>query len=539
MHNSGLERWSYAWSQLAVAVLDNVALSVASVLDTICTLVQSPADIFASSVSTVDQKYVANFGEEVARGHPLYVVSPLLQKLGSDCRNAAGLGPWELVASGAGSEPSYGRVVVKNLADMQGQSAITSAGETAIVLSADLGGLEDIPNGVVAVLTASPVDLLSHIAIRARNSNVLLASCADMGVWQETVAAHNGQLAAVSAGPGSGDLTMEAVDAGHAGMAAITETAVSGVVAATQGSLRLARPDRTDAWAIVPHEFREGLVGGKSLGLKQLAMLAGEDFLVPPAFAVPYGSFERALASSPNGVQRSFAEACSKLAAAAPAGAQNLDMKIISAALAEVRAAVMQVRLPEGLRGEIAAAVAGQGGSLEAWGAITDDIPGAMDDPTSVSAQGAGAWRALKAVWASKWTERAFLQRCSAGIPDDDLSMAVLCMGLVPAEYAFVLHTQSPITGGSQDDVYGEVVVGLGETLVGNHPGRAFAFKVSKTTGQMSLLSLPSKLDVQYAPEKPVCLIARSDSNGEDLEGFAGAGVIELAHHLPPWAPCS
>ena len=33
----------------------------------------------------------------------------------------------------------------------------------------NLGGIEDIPSGVVAVLSRSAVDVLSHIAIRARN----------------------------------------------------------------------------------------------------------------------------------------------------------------------------------------------------------------------------------------------------------------------------------------------------------------------------------------------------------------------------------
>ena len=73
--------------------------------------------------------------------------------------------------------------------------------------------------------------------------------------------------------------------------------------------------------------------------------------------------------------------------------------------------------------------------------------------------EGAGAWLAIKAVWASKWTERAFLSRKAIGVPEEDLSMAVLCMGLVPAEYAFVLHTASPLPGGSKDEVFGEVRV--------------------------------------------------------------------------------
>ena len=107
--------------------------------------------------------------------------------------------------------------------------------------------------------------------------------------------------------------------------------------------------------------------------------------------------------------------------------------------------------------------------------------------------------------------------------------MAVLCMGLVPADYAFVLHTRSPLPNAQSDEVFGEVVVGLGEVLVGNAPGRAFSFSASKRGGggDFKLLSLPSKLEAHYAPESGSALIARSDSNGEDLEGFAGAGLYE------------
>lgn len=141
--------------------------------------------------------------------------------------------------------------------------------------------------------------------------------------------------------------------------------------------------------------------------------------------------------------------------------------------------------------------------------------------------EGTDAWRAIKAVWASKWTERAFLNRRSAGIPEADLSMAVLCMALLPADYAFVLHTRSPVA--ESTDIFGEVVVGLGETLVGNAPGRAFSFSAPRNGGAPETLALPSKLHAHTAPApgEPPLLIARSDSNGEDLEGFAGAGLYE------------
>ena len=58
--------------------------------------------------------------------------------------------------------------------------------------------------------------------------------------------------------------------------------------------------------------------------------------------------------------------------------------------------------------------------------------------------------------------------RCQA------LNQACL-MQVVPAEYAFVLHTAHPVTG-ERGRIFGEVVVGLGETLVGNYAGKALSF---------------------------------------------------------------
>lgn len=100
---------------------------------------------------------------------------------------------------------------------------------------------------------------------------------------------------------------------------------------------------------------------------------------------------------------------------------------------------------------------------------------------------------------------------------------------MVPAEYAFVLHTANPITRAT-GQVFGEAVVGMGEALVGNQPGRALSFSASRAGGagepQVELLSLPSKRCGLFSPAGASNLIARSDSNGEDLEAFAGAGTF-------------
>ena len=72
----------------------------------------------------------------------------------------------------------------------------------------------------------------------------------------------------------------------------------------------------------------------------------------------------------------------------------------------------------------------------------------------------------------------------------------------------------------------------MGEALVGNYPGRALSFSSSAEEGTR-LLALPSKREALYSPAGAANLIARSDSNGEDLHEFAGAGLYDSVPLLP------
>ena len=83
-------------------------------------------------------------------------------------------------------------------------------------------------------------------------------------------------------------------------------------------------------------------------------------------------------------------------------------------------------------------------------------------------------------VWASLYNERALLSIRKVGLDLAALRMAVLVQRVVPAEYAFVVHTHNP-TNGSADEIYAEVVRGLGEAIVsGDVPGSALAFAARK-----------------------------------------------------------
>ena len=73
------------------------------------------------------------------------------------------------------------------------------------------------------------------------------------------------------------------------------------------------------------------------------------------------------------------------------------------------------------------------------------------------------------------------------------------------------------------DEVYIESCKGLGEALVSDMPGQALSFTYHKQSGNTQ---------VGHYPNKPMGLISqgfifRSDSNSEDLPGFAGAGLFD------------
>ena len=133
--------------------------------------------------------------------------------------------------------------------------------------------------------------------------------------------------------------------------------------------------------------------------------------------------------------------------------------------------------------------------------------------------------QALVGVWASKYNERALVSCRKVGLDFRAVTMAVLVQEVADAAYGFVLHTTNP-TNGDEREIYGELVQGLGETLVsGMYPGRSMAFAAKKDAlDEPRIVAYPSKSVGLFVEPS---LIFRSDSNGEDLQGYAGAGLYD------------
>ncbi|KAL6770951.1 GWD2 [Auxenochlorella protothecoides x Auxenochlorella symbiontica] len=503
------ERWSGDWARLAMAASDFSALCLQEYMDRIAGLVQPFANDFKAACN-IEPKYTLNFGEEVVRGQPVFMLSVLLRALGPKLRGAASLGPWQVV-SAAGAEGEV--LLLPNLDGVQGQ---TMPGAT-IILTERLTGNEDIPEGVTAVLTSSATDVLSHIAIRARAQKVLLATCFDHGHFEGLKELAGSHAAAVVTPVG--DVSLAAIDRGS-----VRPEAVPGS-ASKAPKISLAKPamrKRGSSWVLQEPEFKASVVGGKSLNLAALRQKLDslQDVSLPASLALPFGTFEAVLASPENAaVAKTVSLAVKELAGTAPGSG-------VPKALARLRELIPSaLAAPAGFKDELAQKLVAE--SLVAEGTFTEQLWSRV-------------WQAICTVWASKWTDRAWLSRRAQAIPDADLSMAVLLQPIVPADYAFVLHSADPLTG-QRGSVHGEVVLGMGEALVGNSAGRALAFSAAAGAPgagaeDAALLALPSKRLGLYPDPSQALLIARSDSNGEDLEAYAGAGLYEsvpLAPLLP------
>jgi alpha-glucan,water dikinase len=239
-------------------------------------------------------------------------------------------------------------------------------------------------------------------------------------------------------------------------------------------------------------EFDARTVGAKSLSQVRLRGKLPDWARQPASIALPFCCFEQALSLPENVLS---AQRLNELAGSSQ---QEVDAQ----QLAALRNVVEGLHAPEQLKSDLRDAFtrAGLAWPLD-WGA---------------------AWSCIKTVWASKWNERAVLSRHRMQLADDGLFMAVLIQPVVQADYAFVIHTVNPSTGNA-DELYAEVVLGLGETLVGNFPGRSLGFTWNKQNQQIRVVSYPSKSIGLF----DAGLIFRSDSNGEDLEGYAGAGLYD------------
>ncbi|KAM5567913.1 alpha-glucan water dikinase 1, chloroplastic [Rosa sericea] len=469
------------WALYAKSILDRTRLALANKAESYHSILQPSAEYLGSKLG-VDQQALSIFTEEVIRAGSAASLSALVNRLDPVLRKTANLGSWQVISP---VEVVGYVVVVDELLTVQNKVYE----KPTILVARSVRGEEEIPDGTVAVLTPDMPDVLSHVSVRARNSKVCFATCFDSNILADLQACE-GKLLRVK--PTPADVVYSEVNESELGDASSTNSNED------IPALTLVKKQFTGRYAISSDEFTSEMVGAKSRNISYIKGKLPSWVGIPTSVALPFGVFEKVLSEDSNKAVADKLEILKKKLKEGDFGS-----------LGEIRETVLQLTAPPPLVQELKTKMQSSG------------MPWPGDEGEQRWEQ---AWLAIKKVWASKWNERAYFSTRKVKLDHDYLCMAVLVQEIINADYAFVIHTTNPSSGDSSE-IYAEVVKGLGETLVGAYPGRALSF-ISKKN------ALDSPQVLGY-PSKPIGLfirrsiIFRSDSNGEDLEGYAGAGLYD------------
>lgn len=423
------------------------------------------------------------FTEELIRAGSAGSLSMLVNRLDPILRKVANLGCWQVISP---AEVCGIVIAVSELISVQNKVYK----KPTVIIANKVSGEEEIPDGAVAVLTSDMPDVLAHVSIRARNSKVLFASCFDQNIFSD-LKLKEGK--AVSIRLNSTSLI-------------ITDTSSSNISlkpsasSSTPQGLSFKKKTFSSRYAVSLEDSNSEMVGAKSCNIKFLSGKVPSWIKLPASVALPFGVFEKILSED---INKELAKKISSFSELVERG----DLSKLRA----IQDTVMQMKAPPRLAQELWSKMKSAG------------IPWPVGEGEDTWDR---AWQAMKKVWASKWNERAYISCRKANLNHNNLCMAILIQEIICADYAFVIHTKNPVSGDSTE-IYTEIVKGLGETLVGAYPGRAMSFITKKSNLRSPIvIGYPSKSIGLYIKAK-MSIIFRSDSNGEDLQGYAGAGLYD------------
>ncbi|OMJ88441.1 hypothetical protein SteCoe_9667 [Stentor coeruleus] len=454
------------------ASCDRLQRVLGTFVDVYSDLIGTKAQVLGNEFK-VEKFFVDLFAEEIIRGSLLFAVSMVLKKIDGHLRKYCDFKSWQIISP---KPQALGKFLqVESLHSV----AYTIYKESTVLICEKVTGEEEIPDNVVAVISCTELDALAHVSVRARNNKVLLVVCFDATEIQKLSVYKNTWVKVTMTSNG------------------INVTQTQKVIEETKETeARVVKiPLGLSKIVIKADEFEEGRTGAKGNNCAFLKKTLPKHIGVPCSIALPYGTCEYIMSQEENAkTNNEIQDLLQKLIGKE----HNTEARKI---LDEIKSKIMKLTLNDEDKNIIQEYLTDIGCHEDKW-----DL----------------AWKAIKSVWASKYNERVYLSIVKAQISINSVVMCVLCQEVITGEYAYVLHTKNPFTNNS-NEIYGELVLGLGETLVGAFEGRAFSFIVNKTTG---------KYEISAFPNKSVALrgngfIFRSDSNSEDLPGFAGAGLFD------------
>ena len=437
-----------------------------------------------------DDFVVQMFSEELIRGSIFFALSMLLKKVEPIIRQNAKLGEWLIISRGNSNIVSGKLIHVPKLHDVQ----FTKYPEKTIIISENVAGDEEVPvNCVCLVIVKSEnyPDVLAHVSVRARNLNVPFAVCFNEKISDQImkllgqnldVKIQNQEFSFTPSKGGKKSKKKEEND---------EEEAVKKVKVVDSGK-------EYKSIFVELEDFDKKCVGAKSNNTKKvLGKVPGCDWLkYPESFAVPFNVHEYFLSLKENKeIKEEVDEYIEKIG-------KGIKPDLIRNLLEKCKNLTKSIKFVENSE------TLKLKKRLLQFGVKENEFK--------------EAFNAIKSVWASKFNERVYIATSKVGITLYDIKMSVLCQKIIPAEYAYVIHTKNP-TNNDENEVFAEVVCGMGETLVGAFEGQSLSFSFNKKNNSYDIKSYPNKsISLRNSG-----FIFRSDSNTEDLEGFSGAGLFD------------
>lgn len=200
------------------------------------------------------------------------------------------------------------------------------------------------------------------------------------------------------------------------------------------------------------------LAGGKGANLGELSK-AG--FAIPPGFIITTAAYDHLLQT--DGAQAQLDRLLSSCDFDNPDSVVATSQKIDNL--------FKKFAIPEQLTNEIMRAYQALGESAVAVrsSATAEDLPGAAfagQQETFLNIVGEeNLIEAVRACWASLWSERAILYRRRQGIDQATVRLAVVVQKMIPADVAGVMFTANPVSG-RRDELSIDANPGLGEAVV-------------------------------------------------------------------------
>ncbi|KAK6277708.1 hypothetical protein POUND7_018031 [Theobroma cacao] len=449
------------WALQTKAILDRLQLVLADRALNFQNKIQPSAE-YLGKLLGIGKTVINTFAEELVRAGSEAVLSMIINRFDPILRKVANLGSWQVISPVAvcGFVTSVNELITVQRKVYR---------KPTVIIATRVTGEEEIPDGVVAVLTSDMPDVLSHVSIRARNSKACV-------FW---ITYHNFYL--------SHSVTKNDISGSNLSLSSLVSSSIPRRVT-------LQRKTFCGRYALSLEEFTTEMVGAKSCNIKFLRGRVPSWIRIPMSVAMPFGAFETVLSKD---INKDIANKITFFRKLVHGGDVSK--------LQEIKGAILQMSAPLSLTTELRSKMRS---ARMPWPG--DEGEGRWNC----------AWEAIRKVWASKWNEKAYFSCKKAKLNHEDLRMAVLVQAVICGDYAFVIHTKNPLSGDTSE-IYAEIVKGLGETLVGAYPGRAMSF-IAKKNNRPIVTGYPSKQIGLYS--KP-SIIFHSDSNGEDLEGYAGAGL--------------